>query len=215
MTDPGCRLYLITPPAFEPVAFADLLAAALDAGDVASLQLRLKDSDDGTIEQAADLLMPVCHARDVAFIVNDRPDLAAAVGADGVHIGADDGSYADARAAVGPDVAVGVSCYDSVQAALDMADDGADYVAFGSFFDTTSKSPRARAPVDILDFWSRFTVVPSVAIGGITVENCGSLVRAGADFLAVIAGVWGYPQGPAEAVRDFNRAIAAAHGETE
>jgi len=215
VTDPGCRLYLITPPAFEPAAFSDQLSAALDAGDVASLQLRLKDTDDDAIKRAAELLMPVCHARNVAFIVNDRPDLAAAVGADGVHIGIDDGSYAEARAAVGDDAVVGVSCYDSVQVAMDVADDGADYVAFGAFFDTTSKNPRARAPLDLLEFWSRFTVVPCVAIGGITVGNCGSLVRAGADFLAVIAGVWGYPEGPAAAVRAFDAAIHAARGDTD
>jgi thiamine-phosphate pyrophosphorylase len=207
-TDP-CRLYLITPPAFDPAAFAPDLEAALDAGDVACLQLRMKQADDDGIRRAAERLMPLCHRRDVAFIVNDRPDLAAETGADGVHIGDEDGAYADARAAVGPDAIVGVSCYDSRQKAMDAGDAGADYVAFGAFFPTTTKTPKSRATPDILEAWSVMTTVPCVAIGGITAENCGPLVAAGADFLAVVNGVWGHADGPAAAVQAFQRAIAA------
>ncbi|WP_416898205.1 MAG: thiamine phosphate synthase [Minwuia sp.] len=207
--DDACRLYLITPPKLDPDAFAGDLAAALDASDVACLQLRLKDVSDDEIRRAVERLMPVCHERDVAFIVNDRPDLAAETGADGVHIGDEDGAYADARAAVGADAIVGVSCYDSRQKAMDAGDAGADYVAFGAFFPTTTKVPKSKAEPEILEAWSAMTVVPCVAIGGITHENCGPLVRAGADFLAVINGVWGHPEGPATAVRAFGEAIAA------
>jgi thiamine-phosphate pyrophosphorylase len=205
-----CRLYLITPPQLAVEAFADDLAAALDGGDVACVQLRLKETEDSLIRAAAEMLMPVCHAREVAFIVNDRPDIAADCGADGAHIGADDTDYADARQVLGDDAILGVSCYDSRDAAVEAGDAGANYVAFGAFFPTQSKTPRARATAEILDWWHELTVVQCVAIGGITAENCAPLVRAGADFLAVIAAVWDYPQGPAAGVKAINDAIAEA-----
>jgi thiamine-phosphate pyrophosphorylase len=160
--------------------------------------------------RAADAILPVCIERDVAFLINDRADLAARAGADGVHIGADDGDYEAARAAVGKDRIVGVSCYDSRHRAIEAAEAGADYVAFGAFFPTKTKSPRAAAEPRLLRWWSEMTVVPCVAIGGITPENCGPLVEAGADFLAVISAVWQHPDGPQAAVRAFNVAIARA-----
>lgn len=210
MTDPDrCRLYLITPPSFALDGFAETFAAALDGGDVACVQLRLKDVSDDDIRRAAERLMPLCHERDVAFIVNDRPDLAAELGADGVHIGDEDGAYEDARALVGAGAIVGVSCYDSRQKAMDAGDAGADYVAFGAFFPTTTKVPKSKPEPEILEIWSAMTTVPCVAIGGITADNCGPLVAAGADFLAVVNGVWGHPDGPAAAVAAFERAIAA------
>ena len=205
-----CRLYLITPPQFEAGAFADILAAALDGGDVACVQLRLKETEDNDIRAAAERLMPVCHARDVAFIVNDRPDLAADCGADGAHIGADDGEYGDARRLLHDDAILGVSCYDSRHLAMEASEAGADYVAFGAFFPSQSKIPRSRATPEILAWWRELTVVQSVAIGGITAENCAPLVKAGADFLAVIAAVWDHPDGPAAGVKAINDAIAEA-----
>jgi thiamine-phosphate pyrophosphorylase len=200
-----CRLYLITPPRFEPKTFADTLRAALGAGDVASLQLRLKDVSDDEIRRAAEILMPIAQAREVAFIVNDRPDIAAKIRADGVHIGQDDSSYAEARAAVGPNAIVGVTCHDSRHFAIEAAEAGADYVAFGAFFPTTTKEPKSQADVEILRWWADVMVVPQIAIGGITVENAKPLIEAGADFLAVSAGVWSHPQGPAAAVKAFNK----------
>lgn len=205
-----CRLYLITPPQLAVAAFADSLAAALDGGDVACVQLRLKDTENDTIREAIERLMPVCHARDVAFIVNDRPDLAAECGADGAHIGADDGEFSDARRLLGDGAILGVSCYGSRHAAIEASDAGADYVAFGAFFPTQSKTPRSRATPEILHWWHELTVVQCVAIGGITAENCAPLVRAGADFLAVIAAVWDHPDGPAAGVKAINDAIAEA-----
>jgi len=202
--DNGCRLYLVTPPAFDPKPFAVQLTAALAAGDVACLQLRLKDADDDAVRAAAAALMPVCHAHDVAFIVNDRPDLAAELGADGVHIGQDDASYEAARAAVGTSGIVGVTCHDSKHLAYEAAEKGADYVAFGAFFPTGTKQPKTQADPEIIRDWALTMTVPCVAIGGITVENCRVLVEAGADFIAVVAGVWSYPSGPAKAVAAFN-----------
>jgi len=203
-----CRLYLVTPPAFDPDAFKRELEAALSAGDVACLQLRLKDASDDAIRHAAKTLMPVCHAHEVAFIVNDRPDLAAAVGADGVHIGQDDADYATARAAVGSAAIVGVTCHDSKHLAYEAAERGADYVAFGAFFPTATKPSKYRPDPELLRDWSMSMTVPSVAIGGITVENCAPLVDAGADFLAVVGGVWNFPAGPAAAVAAFNEVFA-------
>ena len=210
----GCRLYLVTPPAFDPAAFADTLKAALDAGDVACLQLRLKGEGaaavpDEAVKRAAAALMPVCHARDVAFIVNDRADLAAAIGADGVHIGQEDGTYWDARMAVGAGRIVGVTCHDSKHLAFEAAESGADYVAFGAFFPTATKTPKTVASLDLVRDWAETMTVPCVAIGGITPDNARPLVEAGADFLAVSAGVWSHPEGPAAAVKAFNALFAA------
>lgn len=203
-----CRLYLVTPPALEPASFKDTLAATLDAGDVACVQLRLKQVDDDAIRRACDILRPVAQARGAAFLLNDRPDLAAAAACDGVHVGQEDATYAEARKALGPDRIVGVTCNDSRHLAMEAADRGADYVAFGAFFATGTKQPKTKAEPELLRWWSEMMTVPCVAIGGVTVENCGLLVEAGADFLAIVAGVWDYPAGPAAAVRDFNQAIA-------
>jgi thiamine-phosphate pyrophosphorylase len=210
MPEPRCRLYLISPPALTVDAFADRLRRAFDGGDVASFQLRLKETADDSVLRAAEALMPICVERGVAFLVNDRPDLAARAGADGVHIGAEDGDYAAARAALGKDRIVGVSCYDSRHRALVAAEAGADYVAFGAFFTTATKAPRARAPIHLLRWWSQLTVVPCVAIGGITAENCAPLVKAGADFLAVISAVWDHQDGPRAGVEAMNAAIGRA-----
>ena len=208
MSSPNCRLYLITPPRIEPTAFALTLEAALDAGDVACLQLRLKHAEDDEIRRAADVLRPLAQARDVAFLMNDRPDLALETGCDGVHVGQEDASYAEARRMVGANATVGVTCHDSRDLAIEAADAGADYVAFGAFFPTATKDAKAATTPDIVQWWSEVMTVPCVAIGGITVANCAPLVRAGADFLAVVGGVWDYAEGPAAAVGAFNETIA-------
>jgi thiamine-phosphate pyrophosphorylase len=205
-----CRLYLVTPPALDPDAFADPLAAALDAGDVACVQLRLKDASDDAIKRAAERLLRVTAARDVALVMNDRPDLAAATGCDGVHVGQEDASYAAARAAVGPQAIVGVTCHASPHLAMEAGEAGADYVAFGAFFPTSTKEAKTQASPDILHWWSTIMTVPCVAIGGINAENCGPLVEAGADFLAVVSAVWSHPGGPAAGVVAMNEAIARA-----
>lgn len=187
-----------------------MLAGALDAGDVAALQLRLKDAGDDEVRRACDLLGPVARERDVAFILNDRPDLAAETGCDGVHVGGNDAPYREARRVVGAEAIVGVSCYDSYDRAIEAADAGADYVAFGAFYPTATKEPRGRPSLELLRDWTTVTTVPAVAIGGIKVDNCAPLVAAGVDFLAVVTGVWDYPDGPGAAVAAFNEAIASA-----
>lgn len=199
-----CRLYLITPPKLEPKSFAETLKRTLGAGDVASLQLRLKDVSDDEIRRAVEILMPVAQRADVAFILNDRPDLAYELRCDGVHVGQEDVSYAEARGIVGRDSIVGVTCHNSRHFAIEAAEAGADYVAFGAFFPTTTKDPKEMAEIETLAWWAEMMVVPCVAIGGITVENCRPLVEAGADFLAVASGVWDYKDGPQAAVKAFN-----------
>lgn len=206
----GCRIYLITPPKLEPVPFADLLAAALDAGDVAAVQLRLKDVDDDTWRRAIDALRPVTQSRDVAFLLNDRADLVRATGCDGAHVGQDDMPAKQARALMGPDATMGVTCKDSRDLAMQAGDDGADYVAFGAFFPSGTKEVTRFIDPEILTWWSELMELPCCAIGGITPENCGRLVRAGADFLAVVGCIWNHPDGPAAGVRALNKAIADA-----
>ena len=207
MTD-RCRLYLITPAKLEPESFAKTLKRTLAAGDVASLQLRLKDVSDDEIRHAVEILMPLAQAKGVAFILNDRPDLAAELRCDGVHVGQDDMHYTEARAAVGRGCIVGVTCHNSRHLAIEAAEAGADYVAFGAFFPTTTKAPKAFAEIEILQWWAEMMVVPCVAIGGITVENCRPLVEAGADFLAIASGVWDYGDGSDAAVKAFNALFA-------
>ena len=204
-----CRLYLITPPRLDDLAgFGHTLAHALDAGDVAALQLRLKDAPEAVIAAAIDVLFPIATSRGVALILNDRPDWAAKYGCDGVHVGQDDTPCAEARKIVGKDRTVGVTCHDSRHLAMEAAEAGADYVAFGAFFDTTTKDAPTRAEPEILTVWQETMQIPCVAIGGITADNCRPLVAAGADFIAVSAGVWTHAEGPSVAVRQFNLEIA-------
>jgi thiamine-phosphate pyrophosphorylase len=214
MTLPDCRLYLITPPRLDDLAgFSRALAAALAGGDVGALQLRLKDVDDAAIAAVVRAIRPLLAPRGVPLILNDRPDLAASLGCDGVHVGQDDAPYAEARRAVGPDRIVGVTCHDSRHLAMEASEAGADYVAFGAFFPTTTKDAKTRADVEILEIWQEMMVTPCVAIGGITPANCRPLVAAGADFLAASAAVWTHPGGPGAAVAAFNAEIGAGLAE--
>ena len=207
---PACRLYLISPERLEhPAIFADDLRAALDGGDVAAFQLRLKDVSDEAIARAADTLRPVCQQRDVAFIMNDRPDLAVKLDCDGVHVGQDDMSCVDARRIVGPQRQVGVTCKASRDLAMEAGEAGADYVAFGAFFPSSTKAVTSPASLEIIEWWSELFEIPCVAIGGITVDNCRPVIAAGADFLAVAGGVWSHKDGPEAAVRAFNAIFSA------
>lgn len=213
--DHPCRLYIISPPQFELSAFEGQLREAISGGDVGSFQLRMKDADDQDIKAAATHLLPICREHGVAFIINDRPDIAMEVGADGAHLGQDDLNFwpiDKTRQIMGPDFVIGISCHDSSHMAMQAGEDGADYVAFGAFYPTKSKSAEKLAQYgtpepDMLEWWYHYTVLPCVAIGGMTPENCGPLVSAGADFIAAITAIWEHPQGPAKAVSEFNAAI--------
>ena len=204
-----CRLYLVTPPALDLDLFPDRLAAAVDAGDVAAVQLRLKPAGDDLVRRAVDRLLPVTQSRGVAFLLNDRPDLARQTGCDGAHVGQDDMTAPEARRILG-DLTLGVTCHGSRDLAMRAGENGADYVAFGAFFPTATKDAALRAEPELLAWWSGLMELPAVAIGGITAENCAPLVAAGADFLAVVGAVWSHPDGPGAGVRAMNRAILRA-----
>jgi thiamine-phosphate pyrophosphorylase len=205
---PPCRLYLITPPVIPDLdAFANLLGQALDAGDVAALQIRLKPADDAAVRAAVAALAPVARRRGVAVLLNDRPDLAKETGCDGVHIGQQDASLVEARRIMGPDAMIGVTCHDDRELAWDAAEGGADYVAFGAFYPTDTKTTTHRPELELLTVWQETVEAPCVAIGGITVDTARDLARAGADFIAASSGVWSYAQGPAAAVKAFNERL--------
>ncbi len=214
---PRTRLYLITPPQLDPQEFAPLLDKTLAAGDVASLQLRLKAADnmppnEAVIEAALRQLMPVAHKHDVALILNDDPDLAKRFDCDGVHVGQDDMSAHEARQIIGDDKILGVTCHDSKHLAMLAGEAGADYVGFGAFYETQTKQAKTKATPDILTFWQEFVELPCVAIGGITPENAAPLVAAGADFIAASGSIWQHADGPAAAVAGFNRIFDEAVG---
>ncbi len=212
MTSHPCRLYLLTPPRLDNLSgFAQRLSQALDGGDVAALQIRLKDVTDDDIRAAYHALAPIAHNADVAVLINDRVDLAQELGADGVHLGQDDMSLRDARKQLGSDAMIGVTAHNSRHHAMMAGEGGADYVAFGAFFESATKTPKIQATTDILSWWSELFEIPCVAIGGITANNCAPLVRAGADFLAVCGGVWNTPDGPSKAVQVLNTTITSAY----
>jgi thiamine-phosphate pyrophosphorylase len=196
----------LTPPALDAAAFADVLAAALDAGDVAAVQLRLKGADDAAWIAAIEALRPVAQSRDVAFLLNDRVDLVRAHGCDGAHVGQQDMAVAAARRMLGDTLMLGATCHASRDLALTAGEAGADYVAFGAYFVSTTKAEAEPADIALLEWWAALMELPCVAIGGITAGNCAPLVRAGANFLAV----WSDPAGAPEAIRALNAAIAAA-----
>ena len=202
-----CQLYLISPLDVGG-DFPTRLEAALSAAPVAAFQFRVKGLDQHEAARLAEPLQAICAANGTAFIVNDDVALAKRLGADGVHLGQGDGDAKDARLVLGPDVQIGVTCHDSRHLAMEAGEAGADYVAFGAFFPTTTKTVEHHADPDILRWWQSMFELPCVAIGGITVDNGAALAEAGADFLAVSAGVWAYPEGPAAAVKLFDTLLA-------
>ncbi|GLQ20675.1 thiamine phosphate synthase [Algimonas porphyrae] len=202
MSEPRCQLYLITPPQIDDLeAFLETLDGALSAAPVACLQIRLKGLTDSALVQMATPICKRAQQRGTAVILNDRPDLVDAIGADGVHVGQDDMDYLSSRELLGGDAIIGVTCHNSKQLAFEAAGAGADYVAFGAFFETPTKDPKTRAELEILSWWQQAMETPVVAIGGITPDNAQAVIAAGADFIAVSSGVWQYPDGAAASVR--------------
>lgn len=201
---PPCQLYLITPPVIDDMeAFLKALHEALSAGPVACLQIRLKGLESSALIQAARAITPIAQSYGTAVLINDDPSIALECGAEGAHIGQSDMDYLSSRSLLGADAIIGVTCHNSRDLAFEASQAGADYVAFGAFFDTPTKDPIARAELELLEWWSQTVEVPCVAIGGITTSNCAPLIAAGADFLAVSSGVWKHPAGPAAAVKAF------------
>lgn len=208
-TEP-CRLYLISPQDVRD-PFPDRLKAALCDDVVAAFQLRVKDVEEHEIARLAEPLQEICEDAGVAFIVNDSMQLAKRLGADGVHLGQLDGDIREARTLLGPQAQIGVTCHASRHLAMEAGEAGADYVAFGAFYPTTTKPSPHRPDPAILSWWSSLFEIPCVAIGGITPENAKPLVAAGADFVAVCKAVWNADD-PARVVRDFKGLLTNVSG---
>ncbi len=203
-TEPA-KLYLISPQEVGGV-FPDRLKAALDLGIASAFQLRVKNVEQHELARLAEPLQRICADAAVAFIVNDSIQLAKRLGADGVHLGQSDGDIREARALLGPSAQIGKTCHDSRHLAMEAGEAGADYVAFGAFYPTTTKPSNYRPDPSILSWWTTLFEIPCVAIGGITPVNAKALVDAGADFLAVCQVVWG-SEDPAAAVHAFEEVL--------
>jgi len=205
------QLYLITPPAISDIpAFARDLTEALDAGPVAALQIRLKDVSDERISAITRVIAPLAQARGTAVLMNDHVHLVAPLDLDGVHVGQSDTPYKVARAQLGKDAMIGVTCHNSRHLAMEASEAGADYVAFGAFYPTSTKTVEHMAELETLNIWQESMETPCVAIGGITADNAAEVAAAGADFIALSGFVWSHPKGPAAAIRELLAAIASA-----
>ncbi len=208
------KLYLISPPRFELSDFRKELELAFKGGEIPVFQLRMKSeskegaltepADNNEIKKAVRELKGLCNDNNCLFILNDEVSLAAELNCDGVHVGVDDMSVVDARKIMGEGKFIGASCYASVDKAFTAGEQGTDYVAFGVFYDTQTKAAKGRAKPELIEFWSKYTVLPSVAIGGIKINNAKPIIDAGADFIAVVTGVWDHEKGADSAVKEFN-----------
>lgn len=203
-------IYLISPPEFFFDDFIKQFLSVLDTGFVSVFQLRMKNSDKQEIYDVAKSLSAYCHNYGIQFILNDYPDIAKEIDADGVHIGNSDMDFKKARKIMGDDKIIGVSCYNSIDRAIDLASLGADYVSFGAFYETSTKKDTVKAETDIIKWWVRNSVIPCAAIGGINSENAGELVRQGADFISVISYIWDNPNGPVTAIKNLKDSIENA-----
>ena len=201
------KLYLISPPNINVNEFIFSLDDVLNTGLVSCFQLRLKNVKDEDIIESSKALKPICNKYHVPFILNDRLDLVNKVEADGVHLGEDDGSILEARKLLGPKAIIGASCYNSKHLAMEAAEEGADYVAFGAFFATITKDPKTKADINIIKDWTLISNIPCVAIGGINSSNCKELVDAGVDFIAVVGSIWNKNDDPKSAINKFKSII--------
>lgn len=206
---PRTKLYLITPAQIaDPIGFRDQLLEFLNPDEVACLQIRMKtssgDFDKKSTHSVAEALHQPLTELEIDLIINDCPETAKEIGADGVHVGLEDATVKDARSIVGEGKIVGATCKQSRHIAMEAGEAGADYVAFGSFYSSSTKSDTTPADIEILSWWQALMELPCIAIGGVTPENAAPLVRAGADFIAASASIWNHPKGPAFAVKEFN-----------
>jgi thiamine-phosphate pyrophosphorylase len=202
------QLYLISPQEVGG-GFPDRLRAALESGIASAFQLRVKDVSEHELARLAEPLQRICAEADVTIIVNDSMTLAKRLGADGLHLGQSDGDVREARALLGPSAQIGKTCHDSRHFAMEAGEAGADYVAFGAFYPTTTKPSNYRPAPSILSWWSTLFEIPCVAIGGITPANAKPIVDAGADFIAVCQAVWGKDD-PGAAVKAFEQVLSGS-----
>ncbi len=204
-----CQIYLITPPRIENIEeFAKTLEDVLAAAPIACLQIRLKDAPDEDIIKAAKLLVPICHRYGAMAIINDNPHIALKTGADGVHLGQSDMNINLAREVLNEGAFIGITCHNSKELAFKACSDKADYIAFGAFFETSTKLGTTRADLEILTWWHEAVEIPCVAIGGITTDNAKTVITAGADFIALCSGVWQHKDGPVQAAKVLSNLCA-------
>ena len=201
------QIYLISPPDFDIKTFAPHLESVLKTGLVPVFQLRLKDHQKNEIIKISQEVKKICQQNNCLFILNDNHEIALEVGADGVHLGEEDGAISEARKKSPQKFIIGASCYNSRHLAMEAGEWGADYIAFGAFFPTKTKIAKTKAEPEILEWASEMLNLPIVAIGGITDQNAAPLAKSGADFVAVISYVWDHAQGEAAAVKNLHKAI--------
>ena len=201
------KIYLITPPKIDEEVFFSSLEKVLNSKIVSCLQVRLKNIDDKKIIEICKIIRPICERHRIPLILNDRLDLVKSCNADGVHLGQEDKSVKDAREFLGSNFIIGASCYNSKHLAMEAADNGANYVAFGAFFESKTKAPKTRVEIKIIEDWNFISNIPCVAIGGISPINCKELVKAGADHLAVIGSIWNSNKTPEKAIMDFEKIL--------
>ena len=206
----NCKLYVVSPPSFQKLSLVEEnLEAILNFPEVECFQLRLKHISDKELCYAIEAILPACQKHNVTMILNDRVDLVAEYGCDGVHLGPKDMNYSKARNILGKNFVIGVSCQGSRHRAMEVSVAGADYVAFGSFYRSDTKTDsKLIQNSEIIKIWSETTKIPCVAIGGINHDNCRNLIKAGADFLALSSSIWDNPSGPINSVAKFSSILS-------
>ena len=171
--------------------------------------MRIKDETDENLIALIKTIKPVCDKNKIPLILNDRPDIANLTNCAGVHIGPEDLPYEETRRIVGREAIVGVSCKESLNEAVNMAKKGANYVAFGAFYESPTKYVQTKVGPKTIKEWKTKENLPCVAIGGIRVDNCVPIINAGADFLAISSGIWQFPGGPLLAIQYFGEKLLA------
>jgi thiamine-phosphate pyrophosphorylase len=209
------KIYLISPPRIDLKNFSSRLNLALKTGLVPVFQARLKDYEISEVEKISRELKKICHENNCLFLLNDFSEVALNIGADGVHLGVEDGSIAKVRAKSPKSFLIGASCYDSRHLAMEAAEAGCDYLSFGAFFESKTKKSRGNPTTEILEWCDEVMNLPTVAIGGITADNCKTLVEAKADFLAVISYVWDHVEGEVTALKNLYEAIILSESDSK
>jgi thiamine-phosphate pyrophosphorylase len=199
------QIYLISPPKIELLNFSKRLEKALKTNLVPVFQLRLKEYSNFELTQIAKEIKKICDNNNCLFLLNDSLEIALNVGANGVHLGVEDGSILSARKNSPENFLIGASCYDSRHLAMKAGEQGADYLSFGAFFESKTKKSRGNPGLEILEWSNEILNLPTVAIGGITTDNCAPLVKSGVDFLSVISYVWNYPEGEKAALMKLSK----------
>ena len=201
------KIYLITPPQIDENSFFSKLEKVFDSNIISCLQIRLKQEEDKNLINICNKSKLICEKYNIPLILNDRIDLVSECNVDGVHLGGDDQPIKYAREVLGSKYIIGASCYNSKHLAMQAAEDGADYVAFGAFFDSKTKVPKTKVDLKVIEDWIFISKIPCVAIGGIKPNNCKQLVKLGVDHLAVVGSIWNSSMEPEKAILEFKKIL--------